>query len=174
MDSDLRYKDRHAQLQKIVNTCIPISEELVKGVAYSFYGLPLCLGYEPYTGAGDTIERLRVVRSQGFEGLMLRLDNRGYEDGKRSSSLIKIKQFHDAEFECIDIVPSADGWGVCVLKAKNGLTFKASAPGDMTQKAYALANKSKFIGKLLTVEYSMLTSDGIPFHASAQRWREDI
>lgn len=119
-------------------------------------------------------DELIRVRRAGFEGLMLRLDGRKYEDGKRSSSLIKVKKFHDDEFECIDIEPSRDGWGICVLKAKNGVVFRTSAPGTLQEKERQLKTKEQYIGKYLTVEYSQLTNDGVPFHPSAIRWREDV
>ena len=116
----------------------------------------------------------KTVRADGYEGLMLRLNNRGYEVGKRSNSLIKIKEFLDAEFECVDIVPSADGWGICVLKTPGGLTFKTSAPGTLEEKRDQLWNKESYIGRMLTVEFAELTNDGIPFHCSALQWRVDI
>ena len=116
----------------------------------------------------------KTVRADGYEGLMLRLNNRGYEVGKRSNSLIKIKEFLDAEFECVDIIPSADGWGICVLKTPGGLTFKTSAPGTLEEKRDQLDNKESYIGRMLTVEFAELTNDGIPFHCSALQWRVDI
>lgn len=157
------YMDRHAELSSILT-----------GVTTDAKGKVFVLPYEYYIGSHDTKLRLAEVRRAGFEGLMLRLDGRCYEDGKRSSSLIKIKHFHDGEFKVIDVVPSADGWGICVCLADNGKEFRTSAPGDMVAKREVLVNKSFYIGRMLTVEYSTLTADGLPFHASALRWREDI
>lgn len=128
----------------------------------------------PYINDDKMYEELARVRALGFEGLMLRLNNSGYQDGKRSASLLKVKQFHDDEFECIDIEPSRDGWGICILKTHDGKIFKTSAPGNMHEKLLQLQNKELYIGKKLTVEYSQLTDDGIPFHCSAIRWREDV
>ena len=34
----------------------------------------------------------------------------GYEDGKRSGSLIKLKDWLDQEFKIVDVSASADGW----------------------------------------------------------------
>ena len=157
------YKDRHEEMRDVLN-----------GVDTKANGKVLVLPYSPYTGEAAMFDELIRVRGAGFEGLMLRLDGRKYEDGKRSSSLIKVKKFHDDEFECIDIEPSRDGWGICVLKAKNGVVFRTSAPGTLPEKERQLKTKERYIGKFLTVEYSQLTNDGVPFHPSAIRWREDV
>lgn len=132
------------------------------------------LPYKPFVSMEETCKDLDKVRSHGFEGLMLRLSGRKYESGKRSSSLLKVKKFYDGEFECVDIEPSREGWGICVLKTEKGQLFKTSAPGSIPEKINQLRFKNQFIGKKLTVEYSQLTNDGIPFHCSALRWRKDI
>lgn len=160
--SDESYKDRHSELS-----------DTLTGLKTGHPGQIMVLNYEPYEGV-DVKARLAAVRAAGFEGLMLRLARRGYEVGLRSSSLIKVKHFDDGEFKVLDIVPSADGWGICVCEAHNGKTFRTSAPGTVIDKTNALMNKARYIGRLLTVEYATLTQDGLPFHASAKRWREDI
>lgn len=164
MDEELSFKQRHAWLERIIHSLPPMEYE----------GKVLCLPHTPYTNVEDMMALKAKVRSAGFEGLMLRLDNRGYEDGKRSSSLIKVKEFFDDEFKCIGVVASADGWGICVLRAHNGSIFRTSAPGDIAAKRHVLENIEQYVGRMLTVEYSALTTDGIPFHASAKCWREDI
>jgi len=105
---------------------------------------------------------------------MLRADRRGYEVGRRSTALLKIKEFFDDEFEVIGFEQSKNGWAVCVCLAKNGREFRCSAPGDMIAKQAVWINQDKFKGRMLTVEYSFLTADGIPFHPNAIRWREDV
>jgi len=157
-----RYVDRHAELSGIL-------DKADTGEFGKIFALP----YNPYTGRPEMYDQLHRVRSTGFEGLMLRLDGRGYEVGKRSSALLKVKYFHDAEFKCIDIEPSADDWGICVCLAENGKIFRTSAPGTHAEKRNALVNKSEYIGRLLTIEYSELTIEGLPFHASAKCWRDE-
>jgi hypothetical protein len=56
----------------------------------------------------------------------------------------------------------------------NGKQFNISAPGDFSAKYEVMKNKDKYIGRDLTIEYSHLTAEGIPFHAVALRWREDL
>lgn len=154
------YVERHKELSDIIQ--------------HTKFGKVLPLPYSPYINHQSMYAEMHRVRRAGFEGLILRLSGRGYEDGKRSSGLLKVKHFHDSEFKCIDVEPSADGWGICVCIADNGKEFRTSAPGNFEEKAEVLRNKANYIGRMLTVEYSQLTVEGLPFHASAKCWREDV
>jgi ATP-dependent DNA ligase len=128
----------------------------------------IILGDKPIEGL------LRKSISNGYEGLILRLDGYPYEVGRRSSGLLKVKHLEDAEFQVIDVIPSRDGWGILVCALPNGSTFKTSAPGTMQDKTEILKNKHKYIGRRVTVEYPETTADGIPFHAVATGFREDL
>jgi ATP-dependent DNA ligase len=132
------------------------------------------LGDYEYVDTNHTSTLFRLARSQGYEGLMLRTNDRGYEAGVRSASLIKLKEFFDEEFKVVDITPSKDGWAVCTCVLDSGRTFMVSAPGDMGAKRKVLEERENYLGKFLTVEYSTLTNDGIPFHPNALGWREDV
>ncbi len=157
------YVERHKELS-----------DLIKGVDTGCAGKVLALPYTPYRDRPSMYEEMHRVRSAGFEGLILRLAGRSYESGKRSSGLLKVKHFHDSEFKCIGVEPSADGWGICRCITESGQVFMTSAPGTFAEKLEVLRNKEDYIGQMLTVEYSTLTSDGIPFHASAKGWRVDV
>ncbi len=125
----------------------------------------------------DIPSLLRRMIDRGYEGLMVRTGSQGYEVGRRSQSLIKIKAFPDGEFTVVDVTPSKEGWGVlmCELGGPEGnRLFKVSAPGTHIEKRHILDTKSDYIGKLVTVEYSMLTKDGVPFHPVALRFRDDV
>jgi DNA ligase-1 len=115
--------------------------------------------------------QLEKAISDGYEGLILRLDGYGYEDSKRSKGLLKVKQFHDDEFLVVDINPSVDGYGILTCVMDSGKTFNATAPGDMTEKKRALREKGSYIGRSVTVKYANFTKDGIPFHPIAVCWR---
>ena len=128
------------------------------------------IGYEESWG---TLGHWVRERERGYEGAILRHDKGLYGIGKRSKDLIKVKQRHDAEYKCLDVIPSREGWGVLVLET-NDRTFKTLAPGPVYQKIKTLRQKEKYIGKHVTCEYADLTDDGIPFHCVAIRWREDL
>lgn len=110
-------------------------------------------------------------RSEGYEGGMLRWGNRGYESGKRSNCLLKIKEWMDAEFVIEDITPSKDGWGILHMSTDEGIPFKATAPGSVFDKIEVYENKEKYINRLVTIEYIGLTEDGVPFPCIAKAWR---
>lgn len=117
---------------------------------------------------------LRHHREKGYEGSIIRHSTAGYEVGARSRSLVKVKQMLDSEFLCVDIHESRDGWAILECEDSDRRRFRVSAPGDIETKRNVLYSADEYIGKYVTVEYSMLTKDGIPFHPVAIRWRKDI
>lgn len=120
----------------------------------------------------DHIKRaLPVVINQGYEGIILRQGNLGYEANKRSTSLIKIKKFLDDEFEIIDITSSKDGWAILHCFSKFGDMFKVSAPGSIAEKTRIYRNKESYIGLYVRIEYANLTKNNIPFHPVAIAFR---
>ena len=141
------------------------------------HGLPpsiVVLDSEPYYNDHTMQDRLQMVRKAGFEGLMLRTNDAPYEPGKRSSSLLKVKEWLSTEATVVDVVASKDGWGICVCMLPNGIVFEASAPGSMQNKIRAFKEKEEYIGKTLTVEFAHWTNDGKPFQPTAIRFREDV
>jgi DNA ligase-1 len=120
-----------------------------------------------YTPAGR--DRLDQLHEQyvldGYEGLMARDPKAPYEN-KRSYTLLKYKEFIDAEFEILDVV-EGDGnrsgmMGRVVLANVDGSTFDANSRGDVDFYTDMLLNKEQYIGKLATVRYQNLTPDGVP------------
>lgn len=109
--------------------------------------------------------------ANGFEGLIIRQGDHGYEDGKRSKSLIKVKKCFDDEFLVIDILESKDGWARLVLELPNGGTVMCSAPGTIADKTNVWLNRDDYIGKWVQLEYFELTKDDVPFHPTATMWR---
>lgn len=112
------------------------------------------------------------AKEDGYEGIMLRLDGYGYEDGlKRSNSLIKVKKVNgfgyiDHEYKVIDVVASKDNWGILVCESENGI-FRVTAPGTIDKKTEILKNKYDYIGSYILVEFPEFTQDGIPFQPVA-------
>lgn len=115
------------------------------------------------------------AREDGYEGLIVRLDGFGYEDAKRSKSLLKVKQFFDTEVQIFGFYRSDRG-NVPMIKCifTNGKQFDVVAPGSKHEKEIALANPTIYLNKLLTVEYSTITKDGVPFQPVAKGWRDDL
>ena len=108
----------------------------------------------------------------GYEGGILRWGQAGYEDGKRSKSLAKIKVFEDDEFLIVNIVESKDGWAILECITKDGDEFSVSCPGTTANKYQVAENKDDYIGKKVNVKYANMTKDGIPFHPVATMFRD--
>ena len=155
---DIPYIDRYSYINNI--TLYTTQSEPINSV---FHTDDYCL-----------TTHLNLTIEQGYEGLIIRHGYEGYEAGRRSKSLIKVKKFEDGEFEVIGIDKSKDGWGILQCITNDGGTFGVSAPGNIVEKTAVYTNKDDYIGRMVTVEYSMLTNDGIPFHPVAIRFREDI
>ena len=114
-------------------------------------------------------------RAQGYEGAMLRLSTAGYEDGKRSSQLIKIKGSLDDTFTVVGVKEGKHGIGILTLKLNiSDAVFDCTAPGSVPQKQQILADKDRYIGKRVRVTYAELTDDNIPFHCVAEEFVEEL
>lgn len=116
----------------------------------------------------------KEYRQQGYEGAMLRLSTAGYEASKRAVQLLKVKERHDCEVTVIGMRPSTQGWAILRCKMDAGQEFDMAAPGSVPEKTEVLQNPDKYLNRRLTIEYANLTADGLPFHAVAIRWHEEI
>lgn len=85
---------------------------------------------------------------------------------KRTSNLLKIKEFVDSEFKLLNVYEgvgnAAGGAKVAVLqlKANSSETFKADITG--TREELLAYLKSAPIGKMQTIQYQNLTPAGVP------------
>lgn len=131
-------------------------------------------GVPTYRIEGEQAVRdfLGRARASNYEGAIVRWGDFGYEDGKRSKSLVKVKAWEDDEFEVVDIIPSKDGWARLVCDSRRNTEFKAAAPGSMLEKYRIMENKDDYIGKQVRVEFAFWTKEDKPFHPVATMWRE--
>lgn len=140
------------------------------------------LGYSKVATFEDLQEFHERQLAAGYEGTMLRWGSAGYQDGKRSKHLLKMKNFSDAEFRITGFrrgVPYVTSKGtfevpVWVCDAGNGQTFTCTAQGDMYEKDALWETAEDHVGKQLTVKFHYLSKDGIPQLPVALRFREDI
>ena len=101
--------------------------------------------------------------ADGFEGLMLR-NAKGLYTNARSVHLQKYKEFEDGEYA---ITGYDEGQGLekgCVIWVceTNGKTFHVRPRGAREDRQLLFQNGAAYVGKMLTVRYQELTSDGIP------------
>lgn len=123
-----------------------------------------------------------VFRQNGYEGTMLRFGNEGYQDGKRSRTLLKMKEFQDEEFiiigykEGVPYISDGNTYRVpvWVCQTSEGNTFDVTAAGAMFEKNQQWVSRDNLVGKPLTVKFHYYSKDGIPQLPVALRFREDV
>jgi len=133
--------------------------------------IQLLVNYHATSGMDEITQYHKNILSQGFEGTIIRLNTTGYEVGKRSKSLLKLKSFMDDEYPVINIHESKDGWAILECLLPNSDTFRVTAPGTIEEKIHVLNNSHSYLGQMVHVEYANLTKDGIPFHPVATHFR---
>jgi len=101
--------------------------------------------------------------NDGYEGTIVRTNDTEYEFNKRSSSLLKYKDFFDEACKIIDVVPNeaipTQGTIVCEL---NGKTFKCNMKMSHVERELILITKDEYIGKTAEVRFFEYTDDGVP------------
>jgi len=125
----------------------------------------------------DLMRCQQEFMDQGYEGAMLRHGNVGYQAGKRSAHLLKVKTFVDAEFEVVDFKMGRGkyaGVPIFTCQTKMGDHFDVTAPGDMEEKKEFGKNAAAYVGKQLTVKYIYFTKteEPVPFLPVAKCFRE--
>lgn len=117
-------------------------------------------------------ETLRQIESIGGEGLMLRQPGSLYEAG-RSTTLYKVKSFHDAEAVVIEHLPGTGRhkgrMGALLVELPDGTRFSVG-----TGFSDALRDNPPAPGCLITFRYQELTDGGVPRFPSFVRIRSDL
>jgi DNA ligase-1 len=114
----------------------------------------------------------------GYEGTMIRDADMKYEIGKRSYSLLKLKDFVDAEYRIVNVVDgdgSDVGLAIFELETDSGERFNCRPEGSQENRADLFKNRRELVGKYLTVRYQELSKDGIPIFpvgVSIREWGE--
>lgn len=177
--ADDEYCVRYGTLKELFKR-LGLYERPPKSLLSDPVGYPLSLAPSLPACVDELPELYKAARVAGFEGLMLRLGGSGYEDGKRSKNLLKVKtnlegaQPFDDEFKVVGVKKSKDGWAIliCELNDGTGRTFDMSAPGDMAEKTRIFNNKQNYLGRSVRAEFADYTKAGKPFHAVATGWRD--
>lgn len=122
-------------------------------------------------GIAHLKEELQRVEALGGEGLMLRQPESRYVVG-RSSSLLKVKTFHDAEATVIGHQPGAGRHkgrlGALLVQLPDGTEFSVGTGFSDAQRGAPPA-----IGSAITFRYQELSDAGIPRFPSYVGLRQD-
>lgn len=142
---DLPYTERYELLKKLLKKA-PKNVTLV-----------------PNWTAKDETEVMKYHKQfvkDGYEGVMVRWSDEGYNTGHRSPSLLKYKDFVDSEFKIVDVQEgegSDRGQAKFVCITKEGNEFEAKPEGKVEHKRDIWDNRGAYIGKWLTVRYQTIT-----------------
>lgn len=107
--------------------------------------------------------KLNIER--GFEGTIIRHSEQGYQVNKRSSQLLKYKDFMDETYLVTDVVSSEarpeQGIVTCWCK-KTGKYFNCGMKFSHAEREEILTNKENYIGQIAEVRFFELSEEGIP------------
>lgn len=148
------------------------TERMKEGLlAVSLYAKPFkYLEYVSYTKV-TSFEHLDELYAQyledGYEGQMVRIDEKRYEN-KRTNQLLKRKEFIDDEFEIIEILEGkgnrSNMAGKINYKMPNGKTFESGIKGGVDFYKQIWSEKDEYVGGQGTVRFFNYTpedSEGI-------------
>lgn len=112
----------------------------------------------------DIIHHYNKWVSEGNEGAMIRHYNGIYGQGQRSSDLLKVKEFNDAEFEFISFEKGQRDEDLIAVCKNDAGEFKAKMIGTVTQKQKLFIDfgNNKFDNVKLTIKYFGLTDSKLP------------
>lgn len=128
--------------------------------------------HEPCRDHDHLREQLAFVESLGGEGLMLRKPQSLYEAG-RSSTLLKVKTFFDAEARVLEHVP-----GTGKHKGRLGSLLVELADGTRFNVGTGFSDREREdpppIGCLVTFRYQELSDGGVPRFPTFVAIRDDV
>jgi DNA ligase 1 len=130
------------------------------------------LEHVPCDGIDHLREELARVEALGGEGLMLRQPKSPYVAG-RSTTLLKVKTFHDAEARVIGHAPGTGKHkgrlGALIVELSDGTKFNVG-----TGFSDAEREDPPNIGSVITFRYQELSNDGVPRFPSYVGERLDV
>lgn len=145
-----------------------------KGLDDPLYDGPIRLvATHPITTQGSIDELYAGFMEQGYEGAMVRLDEL-YEVGKRSKSLLKLKDFQDGEFELIRVEEGLGNWAgyakTATIRLKDGREQSSGMRGSREFLAQVLRDWKRY--SQVTVRYQNVTPDGFLRFPIIVDWHE--
>ncbi len=129
------------------------------------------IDHVPCTSVDHLRTELARIEALGGEGLMLRRPGSAYEVG-RSSSLLKVKTFHDAEATVIGHAAGTgkhkDRLGALICQMTGGKRFNVGTGFSDAEREAPPA-----VGSVITFRYQELSEDGVPRFPSYVRPRNE-
>lgn len=117
----------------------------------------------------DAINYRNKFIDLGFEGLIIRNIDAEYQFDKRNQAMFKFKKIDDGKFVIVDIIPEHKRSDLPIFVLHNDINdecFECSINKPHDVQREILANKNKYIGKLMQVEFRERSGvNQVPFHA---------
>lgn len=150
VDTELNFEQRYAKLKFIIESEKPTNIELV----------PTFL----IRNKEELLEKHKEFLEQGYEGTMIRWGKEGYAINKRSSNLLKFKDFIDIACPIVDVKPSEKrpDQGSFICELPDGRTFGCGMRFSHEERTRVLEIKDEYIGKTAEVRFFEYSTDGIP------------
>lgn len=114
---------------------------------------------------------------EGWEGLVIRLQDSVYGPNKRTNDWIKVKVYKQETFKVVGIEQGLRHYDdmVFVLETENGIPFKAKPFGDRNQKIEYTDNfEEKYKGHLGDVKFFYYSDENCPLQPSFIAFRPDL
>lgn len=115
--------------------------------------------------------------SQGYEGTIVRHGDDGYKLNGRSSSLLKLKDFHDLSLTLMDVVPSekrpTHGKPIFFWEGAENNRIGAGISLSHAEAEDLLANKEQHVGKACELRFFEYSETGVPRHPVMYGFRTD-
>lgn len=112
----------------------------------------------------------------GYEGAIIRLHEGLYRFGYRSSDLLKLKAYQDAEFPIIGYTQGKGKFAnvpIFNCVTPEGKEFEAVPKGTEAERYDMLQNAKKLVGCKLNVRFFNWTADGVPYQPVGVYIREE-
>lgn len=99
---------------------------------------------------------------RGYEGAVVRNMHGMYESGARSTGVMKWKPLYDYEYELVDYVVGEKCLKTTCRDPLRNLTFGATWYMSQNDIEKYVRNKTKYIGRCVTVKFNMRSERGVP------------
>ncbi len=140
-------------------------EQLIKDNKFKYIKL---ITYKRCSSFAEMKKYADAYIAQGGEGVIIRDVTAPYCHGK-TSALLKYKKLESAEFEVLEIEEGDGDWKGCAkavwIRVPTGISIqrsKANVKGTMEHLREVYKNREDYVGKIITVEFQELSTDGLP------------
>lgn len=186
-DMDMPFKTRLRLLRGIFKMID--KGEINKQLGYSASDVCKLVPYWKVHELSEGNKLFKTLTKEGYEGIMFRnrkgeylADSNQTGTKLRSKDLIKKKQRHSDEFNCVGFTEGKRGKAVgaiiWIAETDKGLRFNATPKGITDEERYELYKDAlknfdkKYKDKPLTIEYEALSNAGKPLRAKAVGFRD--